>query len=503
MATVTLRPTGTTADEAAIATAVAAAVDGDILVLKARKQSDEPAGPVTPWHFVDGTSGMGTAIYRTPSGTLDFNDPYPLAIGVDSKQITIKGDVDGSNVPITLLKGVYTGNGDAADLHAYMLKMAQYYVAFDLQYLSGAFFVAGGPKKVRFENLSFKFISHSGIFACCPIEIVNCRWDYCGIGVHYFKDNRYTGQSLIQDCVVSNSDWRPYMACGSDIEIRNCSITGLSSEWTDPAHNVVGTGNLWLPDGFWAYGADTTGWGEALELTQLVEHKNVYMVGCSVDFTGSVFPLDQAICMADNFGFNVSDVENVVVDSCSVTGVEAVNGPVVRGSLFADSCSVVNYTFTDCASTFRAIVLLRGWGYGEEASNCLVANNIYNECKYGPAELFLFANSCQSVKNDYTDSELPTNAVDDFASCIVLLNSSNNTIFETGKFPAGQGGAKFHVSDLDGYNNRIVGTSANKVEKPAGIGSLVKSTMQQDFRTRMTKVAQRSRRGGYEKPVLR
>ena len=499
MTTVTLRPTGINGgagdDYEILQTAINAASDGDVLLLKARKLADEPAGPITPW-FADKSlaeaKALGPAAHAplltTPSGSFDWladNEAIGLtnsAWGIDSKQLTLKGDVDGSNNPITLVKG-------AVDQAAHMTNLVNYYAAFDLSFKRGSAIFTGGNKLVRFENLLFKYNMTEGIFAVSPYEIVNCRWDFCSCGIHGFVDNRHLGNSLVADCQVSNCDWRPYVLLGNDITIRNSKVTGLTTAgnvWNP----IIATGNLFLPDLSIAYSADTTGWGSIFDLLDIKEHKRALMTGCDFDFTGSAVQPATGVSISDNYGVP-GGTSDIVIENNTFTKIEAWAYSVIIGAYNdTQACSVTANTFTECSGAL-GIVSFLGWDYGYEALDCLSSDNTFVDCVAGPAEYFLFTNSCQSIKNDYIGSELPTNAVDIFASCIVLDSSSNCTVFETGRFPAGQGGPIKHVSDLNGYNNRIVGTSANKVEKPAGIGQLKKGLMRKARRNKEAKVTAR------------
>ena len=61
---------------------------------------------------------------------------------------------------------------------------------------------------------------------------------------------------------------------------------------------------------------------------------------------------------------------------------------------------------------------------------------------------------------------------------VLLFICDNCTVFETGNFPAGQGGTKEHVTDLFGWNNNVVGFAKNTIEAPKGIGQTIRGVME-------------------------
>ena len=90
--------------------------------------------------------------------------------------------------------------------------------------------------------------------------------------------------------------------------------------------------------------------------------------------------------------------------------------------------------------------------------------------------------NCSVVKNDFKDSGyLPLSEFDGvFGAAMVGLDDGTayNTVFEAGCYPPGFGGAGNFIVNL-GTQNRIVGERANMMEKPAGIGQVIKGISQQ------------------------
>jgi hypothetical protein len=468
MTTVILRPTGIAtgsgSDTDIVQNAVDAAADGDTLILKARKQSDEPSGPVTPWFFAKPYApGAHVALVSSPSGSFDANGMYThLAVGVYDKQLTIKGDTGTSNEPITVIKG-------AVDQTAYMAIMDLFYTDFDPARLPGAGFVFGGGltgKKCKIENILFKYIgSDFALFATCPMDVLNCRFEFVSVGPHLMKDNRYLGGSLIKDCRLSDCDYRGFVALGNDTEFEDCAVTGLSSAWTASAPN------LFVLDMF-------LGWaGPWQSFLQTNTHKNVRLRRCSVDFTGSIVQPQSVVVMA-NSNDVVGVVENVRVEDCTFTNLAPFGNAIVVGALanrpssIAKSCVVSGNTFTGCNQEGpRGHIHVRGARTGATPTDCLISDNTFVDCQNGPAVFFLRANSCQCVKNEYSDSDLPTNEVDGFTSAIFLNLSSNCTVYEKKQdFPTDVG-VEYYATDVNGYNNLITGKNLPHMAKPQDIVS--------------------------------
>jgi hypothetical protein len=115
---------------------------------------------------------------------------------------------------------------------------------------------------------------------------------------------------------------------------------------------------------------------------------------------------------------------------------------------------------------------------GGIVSDCALSGGKYTDCYNAatPEGLIQVKNAgfISIVKNDYKDSGYPSLALDDSNShraCVWLYPDAHDcTVHDTGGY-ATQPGVENHVVN-EGTNNRIVGTNARNVAKPAGIGSV-------------------------------
>ena len=481
--------------------------DGDTLLLKARKQADYPSGALAPWIMNRPIEDYG--VPSCPLSTFDLeveaNDPYSswyfniANLPIKDMRVTILGEVDGNNVPITQV----CGGSSQEDYMGSVLRFYQGMMAGNLDYLQmqgGGFFLSG-TKQITFRNLLTKHIGNFSHFgAPANVEYDNCQWDYCNMGPHLMRDNRLGGSILIKDCKVANCDWRPCQIEGNNVTIQGTEIKGLSSAWAD----AIATGGVYLPEIFFGWGAKATGfWWDNVDLR---ERKNILVSNCTVDFTDSL--MQPFIGSSEGNANDIEAVvENVRIEDCEFIGLVPWGNAVIEVAWAGEdcatprSCSATGNTMTNCGSGSNnpafpsaGLIIVNGEGATAKPSDCLVSDNTFEDCVNGPAVFLRNTSSSQVVKNNYTDSGLPTIASGAFNSAIVLAGCDNCTVYEKKQdFPT-HDDVEDYTTDIDGYHNLITGKNP-KAAKAEDRGQSVRhgAHIDQQRAARDAKERQRSR----------
>ena len=444
-------PEGPNSDTDIIQNAVDAASDGDVIILK----SVNSAGVPTSWYLAKTwTPDAPVVLMRGATGTYDYyrdleGNPWPpemrinyQVIGVDSKQLTFKGDSDGK----TEIKY-------AEDQEAYLTALTQFYTDYSMTNISGAGFLLAGPKTIRFEGLTFKYNSWSPIWAyAAPFEVVNCKFDYCDNPINSDFDNRYPGRCLVSGCSFANYTYGAIFFWGGKITIEGCHFAG--TDFDMPGASLLAIINgiaLW--DELILYIPDGTNVG----LFDLHRLEDVHVKGCAFDFTGSHIQPRRAVSVARSLGGIINDVS---VEKCAFTNVApmlycieaAVTFDVGTGPAFATSCSAVGNSFIGCSGPL-GIIFAGGTTWTSRPSNCLVSNNTFVNCD-GPAVYFNTTNNCQSMNNDYAQSRLPGWSVGN--GCVLLDTLVTNSTITEHNFPAATDHCD-QILDLPDFDSSIEG----------------------------------------------
>ena len=456
-----------------------AASNGTLLL-----KSTNPTGAQAPFFFIKRQS-VETPVLRSPRGTSPIYGDYslpeillpagsPLWVVIDDKALTIKGETDINGVPLTAIHGT-------ADQASFVDSMAAYY--YNILYLrgmlSGGFMPTGG-EKVRFEGLSFKYMANwAAIYGIGPaVEVVNCIFDFANGCVTLAPDDENPNACLISNCVFSNYLlWSALVKGSTGSVFQDCRCVGTSFEFNHPNFTEIGAS-------FWGNtNSSTTPFVGHFHCTTL---KDFTIKNCAFDFTGSSLPFSCAVTSANSLG---GTVENCSVQNCTFTNCNcswsvlefAYAGDIDHGVQVqpgtATLCTAINNTFTGCGSPYGIIqadgIYSPYTGELIPAADNLVSGNTFLNCTRGPAVRFGYTSLCQSVKNDYRKSNLPTIAEAGASRSALRLRFCDHcTIFESGMFPPGKGGASNFVSVPELDSNRIIGDRANTVDQPAGIGQL-------------------------------
>jgi len=479
-------------------------VEGDVLIMKKATQ----AGAATAWYLAKPiTEGCPEALARTPArsplvdGTTNFNAEVPwvnqqVAIGIDSKSIEIQGELDEPGNPATIVKG-------AVDAATFMTTLTSWWSTMwgggdPTQYQQdGGMFVFGGQQQSTIRNIKFQWGDSYKIISCAGISVINCDFELCGgtwNELIYAKcDNRYTGFVDIKDCGFTNNGGYMDIRCGGkDVTVEGCDFHPLTDVWEDindiwnlapfiwssihcegdgwytPRFNA-GSAIFYVPDNSFTVKNCTTDRTAAFR-----DHGPWVGIQLGIEGWGAELPV----------GVNAV-IHDSVVDNCTFTEGEYYYAPVLltnanMNNQRLESTSVVNCTFTSCGGNTNfgpaaGCVALAALNI----QDCMVSNNTYtsvanSDGTHGPGVYMWSADNCQVVKDDFRNSGIATVTVNSSLTCVVMDSCNCCTVFESGMVPTGQGGPANFVTDINGYSNRLVGSPANHVEKPIGIGAAVR-----------------------------
>jgi len=461
--------------------------------------------------YVYGAAPVASKYYSQFSrGSSDFTGYqtiYSMGMGkaiLIDKAITLQGDVDGEGNPITVLQNKYpylvpsgrvwtTGTNvhttvRVANTYALIITGGDVQLGTkakisNLKFDGGSVgeaYVGLAFKPFDEENLYYYNILRS-IMRMHELRTVYPAWDATSTTL----DTTGKVVSNITRCKYVGMVFLSYYnesTCALNYE--DCEFSSPFCEASVPKNDTFGVGTGPVRHANGVYGVCTLqgnyipNWHKHIRdcsFTNMTFDFSAAYKGSYADY-GKFFRL---IALAASTG-TIEDVSirNVRVD-ISKMGLWY---DLVKYAIFLDAQSsgtlsnvkIVDSEFKGASPTIR----LSGAPY-----DCLISNNrvvsSYIPSTPYPATLLLGAGNCDLIKNDYKDSGYPSLAVDDNAlkACIWLLSATHdNTVFESGGFPAGQGGANNHVVN-EGINNRIVGESARSVAKPAGIGEVVRALL--------------------------
>ncbi len=459
-------------------------------------------GTPTFWQLGDARSGNHTQedyAITMPGGTFNLMDDawgnatapiQDFATGlrqiVVGSGITLQGEVDGSNVPKTKMRFL-AATPENAD-----------YLTHGL--INGFFHLNGTSdgmpkvKSIEFNNAMTMIIAWS------PNEVENCRFYDVQQPFRHIMDDRdvypnltssvedFTSPnlSLMKDCLIDGMvQWLHLI--GGGLTVQNLTAQNIGASVITGQTSVGTTGLMAADPDFHVFLFGLTPGTIQTKYCRDVVLENGTYTNASPK-PGAVDP-EVLTFGFSQFGGVMEKVE-IRGNNVSDWPVSEIffNGGFAFAAFFAErmrDISVINNTWTRSGPLFAAGGIL-----SPPSTNYLVSGNTVDADVGGTGSApvvssvvmgdFFFGevHDCTIAKNDYTDSGHPSLAVTPSIdnSAILLLPGANfNTIFESDSFPAGQGGAKNHVTDL-GLSNRIVGERANTADKPAGIGDTIRST---------------------------
>ena len=444
--------------------------DGDTLLLKARKQADEPSGAITPWMFLKQLTDEPWAFQSYGGVITEARYGMPVNIGmpvvITGQRITISGEAS-NGVPITVIQG-------AKDQAAFLDKLQTTYLSNFWQGFGSCSFFATGKAYVDFKDLSFKYMnSYLAGITCwgAALNFDNLHVDFADVGLDIWKDNRFTAPVSVKDCEFRNiANYALYLVgnvAGGVVE--NCKFYGnpVDLGLTD----LLGYGTYW-----WALSARTLGgyvasWLEGDD-SDYTKQADLEIRECLFDFTGSTMhPYDACWVRASS-----GETKNVSVVDCQFIGhigTTALNFGIDDhggGPGVLQSCSASGNTFTGCSAGYG---ILHAYGYNdgvtvEKASDVLFTDNTFVDSVQGvgPQVDLWNCTSSQIVKNEYKDSGVPTKAVDAYLSAIVLESCDHGTVYEKKQsFPTSRS-VEDYVTDVNGYENTVITVKMNGMIAP-------------------------------------
>ena len=480
--------TGTGNDTDTFIAAHAACNPGDTILMKAVAQGTSTP---TPW-MIAKPHGQGAdlPIYLPNNESFLWYQDWMQThltqttecLAID-RNVTVRGEVDGEGKPITVLRQF----GSYEDFSSWWAG-ANVYVS--------NLFVLQKNVHPRFENLKIQYSSNPFILLM-PFDVVNCEFDGVGEALNPVLDDRYVfphlqldpsnfsdmQTTLIKDCVFKRCYYCMY-GIGSGIVLEGCSLAGADA--------IAG-----------GVGAYFIGMSNAVSI-----------------FSGGVVPPNKHvsryakynICRNNNFDFGGNDLGWIATlgfwgdGNISGDGIcednEMYGNEISNLAGFGLECfaanrginrrnSVYDNTMTRVQCPIDCYGMTDDFGNVTMPTDNMFTNNTIIDVLHAPEGsnwgskspgfLMYQSRNCQTVKNDWTQSQLPplSNTVGTYESGMALDGAQSCVISESGKWPVGQGGTINFVTDINGYKNRIVGGKASGAERPAGIGKYMSSKFKQ------------------------
>jgi hypothetical protein len=472
---------GPSTDLTTLINAIAAASNDDILLMKSYAEGV----PATPVDWILGNvaptladvplerEGIPVAspapyLTRTATGVIWY--PAGLSRGEVriGKRLTIRGDVDGGGLPITVIKdeAAFDASGWAADLSDPSSPPVPGTSSLHFRYQTADVPWLIHSHRAKIENLFFDG-SSARIDLMHPADLTNVKFkDGPGYHVHglahensvypYLSENDPDNFSdplisTIDGCVTENcvSSVETFMG---DMVFTNCTF---GQGKTDMHPNVRPS-------------TPNTAWGNGTNA------HNVIFNGCTIT---TAPPAGWDSVNFDNVWGGPRDhgrMRNCRVIGCSVTG-----GSQYGLSWTSHGAAVENYGLemrgnTVTGSVFESMAL---WGTPVAplehlvlAAQASIATSIWA----GRSQVFCrFCTDGFLSRNDYTAAPNPGKpaAGGHWSGGVLLMGRcSNMVVHDDGGYPTN--GASHHVSDFGGFNNRVVGFPSNNIIDP-GIGQLV------------------------------
>lgn len=518
--TIGVDPTG---DAAILQNAIDSACDADVIIMKSVDINNTPTAWKIAGEFVEdfdvytarngvnldiglsiGSAGQVSLFRQLAAAGRNALRGRCIEI---NKEITIIGDgVDVNNVPLTKINTEDTFDY-AGWLTAVGALIPQILVSGDPSaptffWRPGFTVMAANPaarmhvfvlhnKKVRLQNLHFDHcecvmsIHH-------PFELIGIHWTE--VGPYLPLQTRLDTRSVYPNYSVSNIDFSNAIRSSINncviygghrglsvqgamaIDVMNCKIV---SDYGNCLHVTSGRASQFaLPNNNrdYIYARD------AIFANNNLESRNCHQAGAAITLIGGGDgPINGNFCEENLILNNQITVSSPYAKGAGILDVNVLSGVCRKNQFIAN-------TITKCARPIRlANQTVNGFIEGE-----IFAENIFINSRFVDTEHL--ANPfpeiiCQNIvnggsvnsllfsKNDYTNCGAPgiINGGGTSGGVMLLIGVYNSVIHDNGGYPPGQEGAKNHVTDLLGFNNRIVGDRANILESPVGIGDVISS----------------------------